>query len=96
MGEQGAGMVHAAVDAFMSQDGVRAREVAQLDDNIDGMHDALIEELLRTMHENDKQIEMATSLLFVSRFLERLGDHVVNICEWIVYGAEGTHVELNK
>ncbi|MBN1838019.1 MAG: phosphate signaling complex protein PhoU [Spirochaetales bacterium] len=95
MGEQGAAMVHAALDAFMSQDGGKAREVAALDDGIDAMHDALIEELLRTMHESDEQVEMATSLLFVSRFLERLGDHVVNICEWIVYGAEGTHVELN-
>jgi phosphate transport system protein len=80
----------------MGQDSGKARAVALLDDNIDGMHDALIGELLRTMHENDAQIEMATSLLFVSRFLERLGDHVVNICEWIVYGAEGTHVELNS
>jgi phosphate transport system protein len=96
MGEEGATMIHLAVDAFMSQDGVKARQVAALDDRIDAMHDGLIEELLRTMHENDRQIEMATSLLFVSRFLERLGDHVVNICEWVVYGAEGRHVELNK
>jgi phosphate transport system protein len=96
MGEQGAAMVHSAVDAYMSGDGKTAREVAALDDKIDSMHGALIEELLRTMHENEQQIEMATSLLFVSRFLERLGDHVVNICEWIVYGAEGAHVELNN
>ena len=96
MGEQGIRMIHESVDAFMGQNGEKARAVAREDDKIDGIHDLLIDELLRTMHENEEQIEMATSLLFVSRFLERLGDHVVNICEWIVYGAEGTHVELNN
>jgi len=96
MAEIGIGMVHDAVDAFATQDGEKAREVADRDDWIDSIHDALIQELLATMHENEEQIEMSTSLLFISRFLERLGDHVVNICEWVVYGAEGTHVDLNS
>ena len=96
MGEEGIRMTHEAMDAFMAQDGDKARRVARQDDVIDGIHDSLIDELIRTMHESEEQIEMATSLLFVSRFLERLGDHVVNICEWIVYGAEGRHVELNE
>jgi phosphate transport system protein len=96
MAEIGIGMVHDAVEAFASQDGAKAREVAGRDDQIDSIHDTLIQELLATMHKNEEQIEMSTSLLFISRFLERLGDHVVNICEWVVYGAEGTHVDLNS
>jgi phosphate transport system protein len=96
MAEIGIGMVHDALDAFTAQDGIRAREVAGRDDQIDRIHDALIQELLATMHKDDEQIEMSTSLLFISRFLERLGDHVVNICEWVVYGSEGTHVDLNS
>jgi phosphate transport system protein len=84
------------VDAFATQDSDRAREVAGRDDQIDSIHDALIQELLATMHESEEQIEMSTSLLFISRFLERLGDHVVNICEWVVYGTEGTHEDLNS
>jgi phosphate transport system protein len=96
MAEIGIGMVHDAVEAFAGQDGAKAREVAGRDDRIDSIHAALIEELLVTMHENEQQIEMSTSLLFISRFLERLGDHVVNICEWVVYGAAGIHVDLNS
>jgi phosphate transport system protein len=96
MAEIGIDMVHDSVDAFTGQDGAKAREVARRDDQIDSIHDALIQELLASMHKDDEQIEMSTSLLFISRFLERLGDHVVNICEWVVYGAEGTHVDLNS
>jgi phosphate transport system protein len=96
MAEIGISMVHDAVNAFAERDGGKAREVARRDDGIDSIHDALIQELLARMHENEEQIEMSTSMLFISRFLERLGDHVVNICEWVVYGAEGTHVDLNS
>lgn len=96
MAEIGIGMIHDAVEAFADRDGVKAREVAGRDDRIDSIHNALIQELLATMHKNEEQIEMSTSLLFVSRFLERLGDHVVNICEWVVYAAEGAHVDLNS
>jgi phosphate transport system protein len=96
MAEIGIGMIHDAVEAFANRDGAKAREVAGRDDRIDSIHDALIQELLATMHKNEEQIEMSTSLLFVSRILERLGDHVVNICEWVVYAAEGAHVDLNS
>jgi phosphate transport system protein len=96
MAEIGIGMVRDAVDAFASQDGAKAREVACRDDQMDSIHEALILELLASMHKDEEQIEMSTSLLFISRFLERLGDHVVNICEWVVYAAEGTHVDLNS
>jgi phosphate transport system protein len=96
MGEIGIGMVHDGVDAFAGRDGAKAREVARRDDSIDSIHDALIQELLARMHENEEQIEMSTSMLFISRFLERLGDHIVNICEWVVYGTEGIHVDLNS
>jgi phosphate transport system protein len=95
MAEIGIQMVHDGVDAYVNQDSAKARAVAQEDDRIDDIHDALIEELLDAMRQSDQPVEMSTSLLFLSRFLERLGDHMVNICEWIVYGVEGKHVELN-
>jgi phosphate transport system protein len=95
MAEIGIQMIHDAMDAYISKDSAMARAVAKTDDRIDEIHEALIHELMDAMRQSDRPVEMETSLLFISRFLERLGDHMVNICEWIVYGIEGTHVELN-
>jgi phosphate transport system protein len=96
MADTGIQMVHDGVDAYVNEDSAKARAVAKSDDKIDEIHDALIEELLDAMRHSDQPVEISTSLLFLSRFLERLGDHMVNICEWIVYGVEGKHVELNQ
>ncbi len=96
MAEIGIQMVHDGVDAYVRKDNEKARAVAKADDGIDEIHDALITELLDAMRERKQPVEMSTSLLFVSRFMERLGDHMASICEWIVYGIEGEHVELNQ
>jgi phosphate transport system protein len=96
MAEIGIQMVHDGVEAYVNKDSVTARAVAKNDDQIDQIHDELIQELLDAMRHSDRPVEMSTSLLFLSRFMERLGDHMASICEWIVYGAEGKHVELNQ
>jgi phosphate transport system protein len=94
MAEIGIQMVHDGVDACVRKDSVKARLVAKRDDELDELHNSLVLELLDAMRSGDR-VEMATSLIFLSRFMERLGDHMVNICEWIVYGVEGNHVELH-
>ncbi|MFW5975870.1 MAG: PhoU domain-containing protein [Alkalispirochaetaceae bacterium] len=48
------------------------------------------------MKHEPELIEDATRLLFLNRFLERLGDHVTNVCEWIIYAKTSEHVELNE
>jgi len=95
MAETGQEMIRAAVSAYLSQDANAAREVASLDDKIDGEHKALIEEVLELMKENPKLIKKAVRLLNASGYLERLGDHITNICEEIIYMVEGKHEELN-
>jgi phosphate transport system protein len=48
------------------------------------------------MKENPKLIKRAVRLLNTSGYLERLGDHITNICEEVIYMVEGTHEELNE
>jgi phosphate transport system protein len=95
MAETGIAMLHDAMTAYVACDGAKARDVARRDDEIDAMRDILLKEILTNLHQDEKQIDDAVSLIFTARFLERLGDHVVNVCEWIVYAADGVHVELN-
>jgi phosphate transport system protein len=95
MAETGQEMISASISAFLSQDADGARKVAAMDDKIDEEHKALTEEVLSFMKEQPGLIKKAVRLLNVSGFLERLGDHITNICEAIIYMAEGKHEELN-
>jgi phosphate transport system protein len=95
MAETGQAMIRAAISAFLSQDAEGARKAAAMDDKIDEEHKALAEEVLSFMKEQPGLIKKAVRLLNVSGFLERLGDHITNICEAIIYMVEGRHEELN-
>ncbi|MDR1626095.1 MAG: phosphate signaling complex protein PhoU [Spirochaetia bacterium] len=96
MAETGQRMIHASVSAYLNQDVGAAREAAALDDIIDAGHKALTEEVLSLMKEHPELIKKAVRLLATSGNLERLGDHITNICEGIIYMIEGKHEELNE
>lgn len=95
MAEIECGMIRGAVDAYLNQDAEAARRVAAEDDAVDAEHKLLVKEVLELMREKPDQVERAARLLTSSGFLERLGDHMTNICEAVVFMVEGRHVELN-
>lgn len=95
MAEIECGMIRGAVDAYLNQDAEAARRVAAEDDAVDAEHKLLVKEVLELMREKPDQVERASRLLASSGFLERLGDHMTNICEAVVFMIEGRHVELN-
>ena len=95
MGERAVQMLHEVLTAFMDNDQEKAIEVAAMDDEIDELHDQVMRECLTYMMQDPAHIPQATSFLFVSSFLERLGDHVTNISEWVCYNATGELRELN-
>lgn len=88
-------MIRGAVDAYLNQDAEKARLIAKMDDDIDHEHKQMVNEVLELMRERPDQIEKAAKLLNTSGFLERLGDHMTNVCEAVVFMLEGHHVELN-
>jgi phosphate transport system protein len=96
MAEIGCEMIRGAVQAFLNHDADEARRIAALDDGIDHEHKALVNEVLSFMKDHPEQIERANRLIKTSGFLERLGDHMTNVCEAVVFMVEGRHVELNE
>jgi phosphate transport system protein len=96
MAELCIGMIRQTVQAYATRSASAARQTAALDDEIDHMHKALIRETLSLMKEHPDQVEKAAKIITVSGFLERLGDHMTNACEAIVFMVEGIRTELNE
>jgi len=95
MVETGQEMLKAAFSAYLSQDADAARIAAALDDKIDAEHKALTDEVLSLIKEKPKLVKPASRLLKLSGYMERLGDHITNICEGIVYMTDTRHEALN-
>ena len=94
MAETAISMLAQSIEAFMHKDVKKARETAEMDEVIDKGLEEMFSTLLPHMKAYPEDVSQAMELLFLARFLERLGDHVVNICEWVVYTNTGEHVEL--
>lgn len=92
--ELGARMLKDAVQAFVTRDETLARTTALLDEEMDSLNKQVNREFLTLMLENPATIRQANKLTYLSRVLERLGDHAVGICNWTVYSVNGTHEEL--
>jgi phosphate transport system protein len=96
MVKTGQEMLRASVSAYLKQDAQAARKTAAMDDIIDGEHKALSEEMLKLMKKRPELLKKALRFLHTSGDLERLGDHITNICEAILYMIESRHEELNE
>ncbi len=89
-------MVNLGLQAYVQEDCKTASEMAAIDDEIDGIYSQVFEELLGIMMKNPSQVTQANYLLFVCRFLERLGDYCTNIAEEIIYICTGKRLNLNE
>lgn len=95
MAEKVQQMVKKALDAFVNENVGLAYEVCSDDDEVDSLHKQIFRELLTYMMEDPRNISQATQLLFVSSYLERIGDHATNLGEWLIYMVTGERKELN-
>jgi phosphate transport system protein len=85
-------MVHRSLDAFVREDVDLALEVCASDDAIDSMHAQLFRDLLAVMVQDPAAISRVMRLLFVSKYLERIGDHATNIAEMVIFMVRGKSI----
>ena len=71
-----------------------AREIALQDDKIDSLYNRVQEDCLRVMNANPQTINQGVNLLFIGRYLERIGDHITNICEMMIFAINGEMTEI--
>jgi phosphate transport system protein len=88
-------MLTNTMKALENKDVELAKQVAKRDDEVDALFDQIRRELITIMIEDPKKITGAQHLTFVARYLERIGDHITNLCENVVFMVTGERVELN-
>lgn len=95
MAQMGVAMIRDALAAFAEHDSEQAIAVSHRDDQIDAAHRLLYRKLVDLMKGTPAEMDAIVNMMFLNRFLERLGDHVTNICEWVVFANSGEHPKLN-
>lgn len=84
-------MVKDSVDAFVNRDLRQAVEVSKYDDVVDDLFNKVKHDLIHLIHQDVENGEIAVDLLMVAKYFERIGDHAVNIAEWVMFSITGTH-----
>lgn len=84
--------VHDVLDAFVRTDAVTAADLVRQDREIDVQFRAAVRQLVTFMMEDPRTISTSLDLIFVAKSIERIGDHVKNIAEYVIFIAEGTDV----
>ena len=90
MAEMTVNMVTESVDAFVKRDLELCRKVIDDDDQVDDAFNQIKEELAELMYQN-LDAKAGLDLLMTAKYMERIGDHAVNIAEWVEYAITGEH-----
>lgn len=94
-GEKARNMSQDILEAFIEYDEHRAYEIANRDTNVDQLSAKIKEESVEEMRKDPEIVLGATDYTLVSTYVERIGDYVTNIAEWISYFKTGEIRELN-
>ena len=91
MAEATCKMVTDSIDAYVKQDVDLAKAVAKHDDIVDDAFVRMKDMLIKVISENKADGEYAVDLLMIAKYFERIGDHAVNIAEWVEFSVTGIH-----
>ena len=84
-------MVTESVEAFVQADMKLAQKVVQDDDKVDELFSKVRKELIQSLKDESGNPEAILDLLMIAKYFERIGDHAVNIAEWVEYSITGVH-----
>ena len=88
-------MLEKALDAYVYTDEQTAYSVANMDLEVDKQYVQVHEKIINQMHNHPELIKDGSHHITVIHLLERIGDHIVNLVEWVIYAGTGKITELN-
>jgi len=95
MGRLAAQYLAVTMRALTDADATAAREVSVRDDEIDAIYHRAVDRVTQLAKDDPGNVERAMRLLIAARYMERVGDHITNIAEDVVFLSSGQHEDLN-
>ncbi len=91
MAETAKNMVVSAIDAYVEENLILALNTIKQDDIVDECFLSIRRELSKRLIANEHEMDVIMDYLMIIKYLERVGDHAVNVCEWVQFYMTGVH-----
>lgn len=85
------GMVNDSITSFINSDLALALKTIERDNEVDDLFDIVKDDLISTLKSNPDMADIAIDSMMIAKYLERIGDHAENICEWVEFFETGVH-----
>ena len=92
MGTVARGMVHDAIEAFVTGAADEAKAVVDRDDEVDNLYNVVFRNILDAMIDDPAAVHLCIHQLSVAKYLERMADHATNLAEQVVFMVEGMDI----
>lgn len=86
-------MVSSSVHAFVNRDIDLAKKVIKSDDEVDDMFYEVKNEIVGYIQKDSSVAEQSIYFMMIAKYLERIGDHAVNIADWVIFNITGIHTQ---
>lgn len=91
MASKAVSMVHDSIASYVQNDLELAHKTIAKDDEVDALFNRVKGELITFLKSSDENSDRAIDFLMIAKYLERIADHAVNICEWVEFYKTGEH-----
>ncbi len=89
MMEEAKEMIHSSVEAFVDGDENVAKQVIAHDDVVDDLFNKMKDKMMNAIRNQDLDADRVVDYLMVAKYLEKVGDHAVNIAQWAMFQITG-------
>ena len=94
MAEHAVKMLSESVTAYVNDDETLAKKVIKDDDGVDELFAKVKDDLIHCIIREKVVGEQAVDMLMIAKYFERIGDHAVNIAEWVLFSITGVHKNM--
>lgn len=91
MAKEACYMVRSSISSFVNKDLDLAKSIIDHDDVVDNMFDTIKDELIKLVKRDNSKADSVIDALMIIKYLERIADHAVNICEWVEFYQTGIY-----